>query len=815
MGGGLKERAITSESGFIAQVNQSGQLAVETVVNVGAVTVGVSGEVVRIVGINVSGEFSNIYVTTSGMGLSGIPHKLVVGFSGDSVFAAISGQPVVAEISGQPVIAKISGETINIQGGVTISGNVVNITDQRVRISGDAVSVSGQNVNITSGQVQVTSGIVVSKISGETITVGNTVTVGGSVTVAGTVSVTSGTGVRISGETVSIAGGVSVSGNAVNASGNVVRISEESGRGTAELKAYDFSGQSWRAVGIDISGGSSLKIAGSFTANVSGQPVNVSGSTVYLVSGQNGTQLYAYDASGQVLRDLWVKESGSHVLRVDTVTTVDISGATISAGISGQTLYIVSGQNTVQLTSGYNIVRISGDTVIAKTSGDIARIPGSESGYGSAEIKAYDPSGQTWNDIWVNNSGQHRLLVSLPSPQAVNVSGNIVNISGNAVSISGESVVVTSGQVQILSGVVTISGNVVSVSGGVVKVSGEVIRISEESGRATAQLFAYDLSGLSWRPIGVDVSGGSSLKIAGSFSASISGQPVNVTSGQVQVMSGILVALTSGQSNVITSGTVTISGQNVNVTSGQFQLLSGKVEITSGSILAKTSGETNRLSFLEVSGTFVNPYVTQSGKGISGIPHKLVVALSGDPVTVSGNVVITSVSGNVLSVSVSGNVITVLSGTGVRVSGETISLTSGAGVRISGEVVYANNSVSGNTPIGSITSLSGVALLTADAVRSEFRAFATLVCTAASGGTQLLSGVSRSVSIQNIGQSGTIMFVGSSGTSRAPWVATEFSGFGWQLKDGNSVVIGAVNPDRIRVVSLTSGQPISYAVNDY
>ena len=792
MGGGVKERSITSESGFIANVNSSGQLAVDAIINVGAVTVGVSGQVVNLAAGTVQGSFPTLYVNTSGEPLSGIPHKLVVAFSGDNVIAAISGQPVVAQISGQQIVAKISGETINIQGGVSVSGNVViaKVSGESHIVTSGTVTISGQNVNITSGQVQVMSGSLVAKISGETITVGNA-----SLTVAGTVSVTSGTGVRISGETVSIAGGVSVSGNAVtvsgsvvNVSGSAVRVSEESGRATAELKAYDFSGLSWRAIGIDVSGGSSLKIAGSFSASVSGQPVNTSGSTVYLVSGQNPIQLYAFDASGQVLRDLWVKESGSHVLRVDTVTTVDISGATISAGISGQTLYIVSGQNTIQLTSGYNIVKISGETILAKTSGD----------------------------SHVVTSGQVQITSGV-----VTISGNVVSISGGAVKISGETIVtsVSGNVVSILSGigvrvsgeVVNISGQVVSVSGGVVKVSGEVIRISEESGRASAELKAYDFSGLSWRAVGIDVSGGSSLKIAGSFSASVSGQPVN-TSGSFVFVSGQPVNV-SGSFVFVSGQPVNVSGSVVNV-SGQVVSVSGGVAKISGeTVTAKVSGETMRLSFLEVSGTFVNPYVTQSGKGISGIPHKLVVGFSGDAVSVSGNVIVTSVSGNVVNISgsiitISGNAVSVSGGV-VKISGETVI------AKVSGETINSTVVVSGNVAIASVDTVSGAAMLMADSTLSTFQAFQTLLITSASGGIQLNSGFSRVVSVRNIGVSGCVMFVGSSGTSRAPWVNSSQSGFGWKLEDGDAISIPIQHANLIRVVSLTSGQRISYALSNY
>ena len=62
----VKVRGITSESGYLAQVNSSGELSVSTVVNVGAVTVGISGQTIYLSATNVSGEFPPVYVTTSG-----------------------------------------------------------------------------------------------------------------------------------------------------------------------------------------------------------------------------------------------------------------------------------------------------------------------------------------------------------------------------------------------------------------------------------------------------------------------------------------------------------------------------------------------------------------------------------------------------------------------------------------------------------------------------------------------------------------------------------------------------------------------------
>ena len=168
------------------------------------------------------------------------------------------------------------------------------------------------------------------------------------------------------------------------------------------------------------------------------------------------------------------------------------------AKISGETVYLVSGQNTV-------------------------------------EMQAFDLSGAEWRNVVFDNSGTRRLLVSI-SGQSVNVicgtgvrvSGETVAVtSGTGVRVSGETITFLSGigvrisgeAITFLSGIgVRISGEAVTFLSGIgVRVSGESVRISPESGRGKVELHAYDLSGLVWTPLAVDTSGGTALKIAGSF----------------------------------------------------------------------------------------------------------------------------------------------------------------------------------------------------------------------------------------------------------------------------------------------------------
>lgn len=663
MGGGLKTRGIENLSGFIANVNQSGQLAVEAVVNVGAVSAGISGQLVYIAASDSSGVFTPVPITQSGGIIDNAPYKLIVGFSGDTVSTSVSGDVI---------IGKISGETVSIAGGVTISGNVVNtsisgnvvnITDQRVRISGDTVSVAGL------AGLQVTT---------------------------------------------------SVSGNVVNTSvsGNVVQI----------------SGQTIRS--------------------------ETSGETAYLVSGQNTVQLI----------------SGFNIVKTSGQTHISkISGETVIAQISGQFVNTSIDLSGVTLNVDNITTNVSGQVVVGEISGQTIRF--GTSGFSNVNLQAYDYSGNTWNNLAVSTSGGHSLNVAA-SFQA-DISGQTVR----TFAASGQNAVYLTNQSGNLAVIVDASGRLAVTNSGVTVsvLSGTGIRISGET---------------------IVLTSGAGVRI--------SGETVALTSGAGVRISGETVALTSGAG-------VRISGETVAITSGAGVRISGETVALWGASGRNPIYITNQSGTLPViidaSGRMA---VTISGGNVT-LNQTVTATVSGNAVNVSGNTV-TAIT------SVSGNVVTINSGAGVRISGETISQASGTGVRISGETVIARisgetvtaaNTVSGNIPIASLSTISGVALMAVEPTMTFFMAYQTLMITAASGGAALLSGDSRVVTVRNIGQSGSIMFVGSSGTSRAPWVATEFSGWGYQLKDGDSLTMRCFNPAVVRVVSLTSGQPVSYAINNY
>jgi len=353
---------IQNTSGTLVNVNSSGQLAVEAIVSVGATTVAVSGEVVHLAAADLSGTFPNVYVTQSGKGVSGIPHKLVIAFSGEIAISKISGETVVTSVSGNVVNTKISGETVRLVSGhndvnvfafdpsgmrynqlwvdtsgghklqavidagaisVQVSGNVVYqasgfntvtlvsgvnivkisgesviVTSGQVQITSGTVSISGNAVNVVSGQVQVTSGILVSKISGETIRVGT------------------------------------------------------SGFSYVDNRGFDYDNTTLRNIAVTQSG--EVKIAGSLSATT-----NVSGQIVYAVIHTSGNPPTALASM--------VTTSGAALLTVAAAKTAFKAYVTLPVtALSGGT-QLLSGNSTV--VSIRNISTVTGCVMYVGSSG--------------------------------------------------------------------------------------------------------------------------------------------------------------------------------------------------------------------------------------------------------------------------------------------------------------------------------------------------------------------------------------------------------------------------------------------------------------
>jgi hypothetical protein len=252
----------------------------------------------------------------------------------------------------------------------------------------------------------------------------------------------------------------------------------------------------------------------------------------------------------------------------------------------------------------------------------------------------------------------------------------------------------------------------------------------------------------------------------------VSGNVLYTASGfnAVSLISGVNIVKVSGESVVVRSGLIEIASGRVSV--------SGSVIVTSVSgnvVIAQTSGDTVRL--------------------VSG--HNTVAIQAFD---------LSGLAWNNLAVDTSG-------GSALKITGNL-----SASTDVSGQIIRSILSVSGNppTPLASITTTSGAALLTMQATKSVFKSYITLQITNLSGGTQLLSGQSTVVSIRNLGISGTYMFVGSSGTGNLPWAQAEQSGLGWYLGPKDAVTIPIPNPDLLFVAvapASRSGQRISYMIS--
>lgn len=657
--------------------------------------------------------------------ISGQPVQSTVSIdlSGFSIASNVSGN-VVYLTSGQNNV-QMSGQTVYLASGFNeIAGSfTANISGQPVSISGQTVvasvttNISGQVVYLVSGQNNV-------QISGQTVQIagGVSTSVSGNVVVVPSTSV-SGNAVRISGETIQIAGGINVSGSPVRVSGETVYL--VSGQNNVQI-----SGQLVNVIGTVGTSVSGNVIVVPFTS-VSGNQTAISGQVVYLVSGQNSVQISGQTVTvagtvGTSISGNMVSISGQPVLTSVSGNMVSTSGQ--PSPISGQIVYLTSGQNTI---SNYGFIDASGQLTQLRVT----------------------QSGQLISGI------PHKLVVTFSGESIIgSVSGNMVSVSGQPARISGQTVIAEiSGQTIVVPST-SVSGNMISISGQPVSISGNVVvasvttNISGQtvylaSGNNPVQLYAFDPSGVALRPLIVNQSGGNVLRVdAGAINvaSNVSGNVVYLTSGQNAVqISGQLVAVSGLVATSVSGNMVSISGQavsisgNVVVASVTTNISGQTVYLASGNNNAQISGQAimitdntnnfvavvdaaddslgnneNALNTLgrmygrSVVGTSWRPaFITQSGNIVSGVPNRLVVALSGDPVTVSGSVVqisgqlvavsgtvAASVSGNMVSisgqpVSISGNV--VVASVTTNISGQTVYLASGQNnVQTSGQSVY-------------------------------------------------------------------------------------------------------------------------------
>lgn len=751
------------------------------------------------------------------------PSAGIISASGQRVWIAdYSGLPIETQawsgdrfvkvwISGQHVDTNVTVQVSGVTATISVSGNPV-------MVSGEAVRISGQTVYPVSGKAY----LQVFDPSGQTwrdvwtdVSGGNKVSIAGSFTanVSGQPVTISGNAVRMSGETViALISGQTVISNA-NISGNVIYI--VSGQNPVQISGQtvvvpftSISGNNVVVPFTSISGnvvrisGETVSIAGGI--NVSGSPVRISGEVVYPVSGFAFNKVF--DPSGVTWNDWWVDASGSNR------PLVAISGQTILTSISGNTIVVpftsisgnmvsVSGQPVA--ISG-SMVSISGQPV--SVSGNAVRISGSVvyPVSGNAYLFGFDQSGATWNEIFVDTSGGHRVKVAISGDTVqiaggVSVSGNMVSISGQPVSVSGNVVNISGLPVSVSGNMVSISGQPVSVSGNMVSVSGQAVSVSGNAVRTSGEktrLQAFDPSGSTWNDLIVNQSGGNVLRVdAGAINvaSNVSGNVVYLTSGQNAVQnSGQTVYPVSGKAftfafdpsgqtwnelwvsqsgghdlRIFGSLSANVSGNVVYLVSGQnnVQMSGQTVYLTSGKndvrlidsdsadiarVFAPTSDDflttglmtlSQNFGYDPVSNLFVRLRVTASGQGLSGVNHKLIVGISGDPVSVSGQAV--TVSGNVVNTS---GMVNNDYGTVIRTTSGTI-----------------------------ITSLSG--------------------------GTELGSGVVINLTVRNLSGNAP-MYIGGTG-SEAP-----FSGKGMILFGNESQVFDIDNFNKIRLFANTSGQRV-------
>lgn len=512
---------IANASGYVANVDGSGNLAVNASVTVPPVTTNISGQAVFL-GSGSFAPLSGLFVNISGQGVTA---SVTTNISGQAVFLGsgsfvplsglfvqISGQAVqaTANISGQNVVVSsgaisvVSGEVHVMSGAIStsVSGNVVYTTSgqnlvqiasgfNQVTVSGSiTTSVSGQNVVISSGAISVVSGEV-HVISGSVVvsnTVGVTLagtTVSGSVQVSGTVSTS------ISGQNVVISSGA---------------ISVVSG----EIHVMSGAISATVSGGVTVSG--SVQVSGTVITSVSGNYVNiVSGS----IAGFSG---------------IAVSVSGNTVNATLTATGLQVSGA---VGVSGS-VSVMSGSITIN--SGQ--VAISG--IFAGLSGGAGFQSGAGAVSGAIPVIpfAWDFSGGNWSPLTIAASGNAQPLHVTISGDSVNAaftatglqvsgavavsgavslqSGEVHVISGSiTTSVSGQNVVVSSGAISVVSGSVTVnSGAVVLMSGtpfawtqGTICSGGGGMNFSG-AGPIPAAMMVYDYSGQVWMPAqGISASG--------------------------------------------------------------------------------------------------------------------------------------------------------------------------------------------------------------------------------------------------------------------------------------------------------------------
>lgn len=662
-------------------------------------------------------------------------------------------------LNGVVYIRDVSGNTASLtnSGEVKIAGSISATSN----ISGQVVLISGQPVtaNVTTN----ISGQVV-RISGETVTVSNDLTTAVSGETIYLVNDGVNNVVQISGQTV-------VANVTTNISGQAVRITDTSGNnidtilisGVNRVQAI-ISGQIITAV-LSNPNGNLVRISG---AIISGQvvvahmtdnddiPINIIETTILdneleslnalVTAGFN----YAYDDSQGRWARLRTTNSGDGFKLAVSISGQPVT-ASVTTDISGQTVYLVD--NGVN-----NVVKISGQTVEANV------------------------------NVETNISGQTVYFVDNGVNNVVKISGQTVvanvqtDISGQAVRTSGQTVYFVDDSIN---NKVKISGQTVNtrlVDGTTPSNVASVFANTEDSSQddsvavlgTAAFLYGYDTPNAQWERTQVNTLSKKLLVTASGDTYSVSGI-VAVNSLPVISVSGNAVR-TSGQTVYFIDDSI----NNKVKISGQLVAVSGIVTVNSLPAIS-ISGNAVRISGQTV--YFVDDSVNNKVK-ISG----QLVAVSGT-INVGNTVTITPTAG---SLFVSGEI--------VRISGQLVSV---SGVVNIGNTVPVTTSVSGNIVriSGSMVIVSGQPVRLS--IPTDISVRPVAVCTAASGGTQLLSGDCRKATFINAGNSGQNIWLGS--TTEPP-----FSGKGFYLLPGNGITLEINNFNVMRACSVISGAWLSY-----
>jgi adhesin HecA-like repeat protein len=406
--------------------------------------------------INLNTDYITIFIDNTGLSLTGLT----------PVFAELHGNitqikiPLVSRIYGSSNVPiktdiegrlDISGQTIQVQGGIDISGQRVDISGQSVQVQG-GIDISGQRVDISGQTVIVQGGI---DISGQRVDIsGQTVQVQGGIDI-------SGQRVDISGQTVIVQGGIDISGQRVDISGqrllvydsiletSVNNVYANISYGNTKLNIIQLVTEDNNTIlhnfNFDTSGNLKTDISGQ-KVDISGQKVDISGQSVLI----NGTiNVNIKDSSGNAITSTITAISNSqdvYINNEDTTNTI-VSGYNSSG--NGEVIYPSSGINFYQIMPKIRSFAMCGangsptsvaDTLLCGSGNTLSIITTSFGFVNKKTFYGFIPTGSTTRSIaytYIDNSGNEATgsntitPVNTYVPLFTGVGINQFNVSGN------------------------------------------------------------------------------------------------------------------------------------------------------------------------------------------------------------------------------------------------------------------------------------------------------------------------------------------------------------------------------------------------